>query len=90
MKRIAIIGNSSVGIAIHRALYAQQISAHIIVVDSIEEAQKMLGERPFDPEPIPFKAPPPTPKIGYFDPTSEGKRPRAMRREAERKKKRKR
>ena len=79
MKRIAIIGDGSIGMAIHSVLNAQMSSAEIVVTQS-----------PFEPEPIRIEAPPPMPEICYFDPLNEGKRNRAIRREQERKKKRKR
>ena len=47
MKRIAIIGDGSIGMAIHSVLDAQMSSAEIVVTQS-----------PFEPEPIRIKAPP--------------------------------
>ena len=90
MKRIAIIGAGSVGMAIHKVLNAQMSNAEFVVVGNIEEAQRVVGHSPFAPEPFPIKAPPPMPEICYFNPLNEGKRTRTIRREQERKKKRKR
>jgi glycerol-3-phosphate dehydrogenase len=42
MKRIAIIGAGSVGMAIHKVLNAQMSNAEFVVVDNIEEAQRVV------------------------------------------------
>jgi hypothetical protein len=89
MKNIIIIGSGCSGLA--SSIAKVGMVDGVVVIDTLGSGiVESKTQSPFAPEPFPIKAPPPMPEICYFNPLNEGKRTRAIRREQERKKKRKR
>ena len=89
MKNIIIIGSGCSGLA--SSIARVGMVDNVVVIDTLGSGiVENKTQSPFAPEPICIKAPPPMPEICYFNPLNEGKRTRAIRREQERKKKRKR